>query len=69
MLTLLDNPALRQRTAAEGVARAASLLRWDEERKRLIAAFETVLAPPAQPVGCPAARPASNEDLDRAPAV
>lgn len=43
MLTLLDDEELRTRTAAEGVARAKSLLRWEEERGRLLAAYETAL--------------------------
>ncbi len=43
MLTLLDDKALREHTAAEGVARAKSLLRWDEERSRLLAAYECAL--------------------------
>jgi glycosyltransferase involved in cell wall biosynthesis len=43
MLTLLDDEELRTRTASEGVARAKSLLRWEEERGRLLAAYETAL--------------------------
>ncbi|MGE5267592.1 MAG: glycosyltransferase family 4 protein [Deltaproteobacteria bacterium] len=70
MLTLLDDPDLRQSTAAEGVARAASLLRWDEERKRLLAAYDLVLAPPATSIDRPVAASARSEaGLDRAPAV
>lgn len=43
MLTLLDDEVLREKTAAEGVARAKSLLRWDEERVRLLAAYDRAL--------------------------
>lgn len=58
MLTLLDDSELRESTAAEGVARAKSLLRWDEERGRLLAAFEYALGhkvrKPARTVVMPA---------------
>jgi glycosyltransferase involved in cell wall biosynthesis len=43
MLTLIDDAELRQRTTAEGVARAKALLRWDEERGRLLAAYDVAL--------------------------
>jgi hypothetical protein len=70
MLTLLDDPDLRQRTAAVGVARAASLLRWDDERKRLLAAYDLVLAPPAPATVRPVTASTRGEaGLDRAPAV
>jgi glycosyltransferase involved in cell wall biosynthesis len=45
VLTLLDDPDLRRQTSAEGIKRAASLLRWDEERMRLLSAYELVLSP------------------------
>jgi hypothetical protein len=48
MLTLFDDPVLRERTAAEGLTRAKSLLRWEDERQRLLAAFDLVLPQPAQ---------------------
>jgi hypothetical protein len=58
MLTLLDDTELRESTAAEGMARAKSLLRWDEERSRLLSAIECALGgkvrTAAQPVAIPA---------------
>lgn len=41
---LLDDDALRASLAAEGRTRAASLLRWDAERSRLLAAYELALS-------------------------
>lgn len=58
MLTLLDDPALRESTAAEGVARAKSLLRWDEERSRLLSAMECALGRKVRNVPKPVAIPA-----------
>jgi glycosyltransferase involved in cell wall biosynthesis len=58
MLHLLDDAALRERTAAEGVARAKSLLRWDEERSRLLAAYETALGSKVDTATRPLAMPA-----------
>lgn len=58
MLTLLDDMGLRERTAAEGVARAKSLLRWDEERGRLLAAYECALGSKVRGVTRPTALPA-----------
>lgn len=58
MLTLLDDPALRESTAAEGVARAKSLLRWDEERSRLLSAMECALGRKVRNVPQPVAIPA-----------
>jgi glycosyltransferase involved in cell wall biosynthesis len=58
MLTLLDDAPLRERTAAEGVARAKSLLRWDEERGRLLAAYESALGSKVRGTARPVAMPA-----------
>lgn len=58
MLTLLDDTALRERTAAEGLARAKSLLRWDEERGRLLAAYECALGRKVRKAARPMAMPA-----------
>lgn len=58
MLTLLDDEALRAETAAEGVARAKSLLRWEEERGRLLAAYDCALEGGARTVRRPMAAPA-----------
>ncbi|MCU0954452.1 MAG: glycosyltransferase family 4 protein [Hyphomicrobium sp.] len=70
VLTLLDDPDLRRQTSAEGIKRAASLLRWDEERKRLLAAYELVLAPENLQAGHPVAASARSQDgLDPATAV
>jgi glycosyltransferase involved in cell wall biosynthesis len=66
MLTLFDDPILRERTAAEGLTRAKSLLRWEDERQRLLAAFERALQASAQVHVSPVAQ-ASREgaELDR----
>ncbi|MDX2307538.1 MAG: glycosyltransferase family 4 protein [Hyphomicrobium sp.] len=45
MLRLIDDSDLRTRTSAEGMARAKALLRWEEERGRLLAAYEAALRP------------------------
>ena len=58
MLNLLDDQDLRDRTAAEGIARAKSLLRWDEERGRLLAAYETALGSKVSSATRPLALPA-----------
>jgi glycosyltransferase involved in cell wall biosynthesis len=58
MLHLLDDQDLRDRTAAEGIARAKSLLRWDEERGRLLAAYETALGSKVSTATRPLAMPA-----------
>ncbi len=57
MLTLLDDAELRERTAAEGVARAKSLLRWDEERGRLLAAYDYALGSRARTAARPVEMP------------
>ena len=43
MERLLDSEALRTSLSLEGLARAKSLLRWDQEQLHLIAAYETAL--------------------------
>ncbi len=59
---LMDEPELHAQLAAEGKARAAALLDWDAEAGRLLAAYETVLAPRAtdahgrHPAGLPVGR-------------
>lgn len=58
MITLLEDPVLRERTAAEGMARAKSLLRWDEERSRLLAAYDVALGANAGRATRPVAMPA-----------
>ncbi len=58
MLHLIDDPELRTRTAATGVARAKALLRWEEERVRLLAAYECALSQGAPAVSGPLATPA-----------
>jgi len=58
MLTLLDDADLRERTKAEGIARAKSLLRWDEERGRLLAAYDCALEGQTRPAARPLAIPA-----------
>ena len=58
MLTLLDDTALRESTAAEGVARAKSLLRWDEERSRLLSAYECALGLKVRNAARPVVMPA-----------
>lgn len=44
MLLLIDNEDLKLKLSTEGKSRAQALLRWDTERARLLAAYETVLA-------------------------
>jgi glycosyltransferase involved in cell wall biosynthesis len=58
MLSLIDDAELRQRTTSEGVARAKALLRWDEERGRLLAAYDVALQGSRQRVGRPVPMPA-----------
>ena len=58
MLQLIDDPELRTRTAATGVARAKALLRWEEERVRLLAAYDYALSQGAPAVSGPLATPA-----------
>jgi glycosyltransferase involved in cell wall biosynthesis len=55
MLTLFDDPVRRERMAAEGLTRAKSLLRWEDERQRLLAAFELALQPSGQVLVSPVA--------------
>ncbi len=59
---LIDEPQLHDQLAVEGKARAAALLNWDDEAKRLIGAYETVLAQPekSQPRRHPATMPMSS---------
>jgi len=45
---LIDEPELRAHLATEGKARAATLLDWEAEAKRLLAAYEMVLEPRAE---------------------
>ena len=45
MLRLVDDPDLRGALGEEGQIRAKSLLKWENERGRLLAAYQTVLAP------------------------
>lgn len=40
---LIDEPGLAARLAVEGEARAKALLKWEDEARRLIAAYETAL--------------------------
>lgn len=40
---LIDEPELSRQLAGEGQIRAKALLKWDEEAKRLLAAYETAL--------------------------
>lgn len=58
MLTLLDDETLRQETTAEGMARAKTLLRWQEEEGRLLAAYEAAMQEGARPVRRPMPAPA-----------
>lgn len=44
MARLIDDRALHADLAARGAARARSLLRWDHERSRLLAAYDLALA-------------------------
>jgi len=44
MTELFDSEALRDQLAEEGKVRASALLRWDHERDRLLAAYQTALA-------------------------
>lgn len=47
MARLLDDAALRAALGEEGIARSRALLRWENERARLLAAYELALAPAA----------------------
>lgn len=51
---LLDDEALRRALAAEGEARARTLLRWEGERNRLLAAYELALESPDRAKAAPA---------------
>ncbi len=51
MALALDNDSLRSELASVGRERAAQLLRWETERARLLAAYETALA--GKPVPAP----------------
>lgn len=59
MARLLDDVDLRGALGDEGRSRSRALLKWDAERARLLAAYESVLAEPAKVRGVPAARPVS----------
>jgi glycosyltransferase involved in cell wall biosynthesis len=50
MARLLDDGALRTELAARGELRAKTLLRWDTERNRLLAAYDTALGRGRKPV-------------------
>ncbi len=54
MARILDEADLKAQLSAEGQARAKALLRWDEERSRLLAAYEMALARPATSPARPA---------------
>ncbi len=49
MALLIDDQELRATLADEGKARAKALLRWDEERSRLLAAYELALSGQPKP--------------------
>lgn len=55
LMRLCDDEPLRSRTAAAGLARAKALLRWDDERARLLAAYEMALRPALPEIGREAA--------------
>lgn len=44
MLRLIDDPDLKGALAEEGLVRAKALLKWENERSRLLAAYQSVLA-------------------------
>ncbi len=52
---ILDEPGLAAALSAEGVKRAQTLLRWETERSRLLAAYELALA--GRPRGTPVKTP------------
>ncbi|MEW5964826.1 MAG: glycosyltransferase family 4 protein [Pseudomonadota bacterium] len=51
---LLDDEALRRSLAAEGATRVRTMLRWDGERSRLLAAYELALERPDRAKAAPA---------------
>jgi glycosyltransferase involved in cell wall biosynthesis len=53
MSRLIDDTNLRSALAAEGQVRAKALLRWEEERARLLAAYGMALAPRGKPAERP----------------
>jgi glycosyltransferase involved in cell wall biosynthesis len=55
MRRLFDDPDLRGALSEEGLARAKALLKWENERSRLLSAYEMALAAPAK--AAPRARP------------
>ena len=57
MAELIDDGALRARLSEEGQTRAKALLRWDAERDRLLAAYQTALAGQTRHSRRPAAIP------------
>lgn len=56
MARLIDDADLRGALSEEGVSRARALLRWDNERARLLAAYEMALTRPAKTVNASAGR-------------
>lgn len=57
--TVLDAPEVAAALSAEGIARSQALLQWENERARLLAAYELALHRPTPSRGVSVVRPAS----------
>lgn len=59
MARILDDAALACALGQEGLMRARMLLKWENERARLLAAYDTLLSGAAKPASRPAPHPAA----------